>query len=126
MVSKVVRKALPVLQQLATSKTKQARQILKYANRDLVEAIRQCVLNVLRGVVSLSKSEQRKLARYKKRLRQFVDKKTKFRNRKQIVQKGGSWIVPLLGALIPQIVSGISSLIKNRQSNKVAKTTNGA
>ena len=47
----------------------------KYANRDLIEAIRQCVLNVLRGVVSLSKSEQRKLARYKKRLRQFVDNK---------------------------------------------------
>ena len=118
MVSKVVRKTLPLLQQLANSRTKQARQILKHADRDLIEAIRQCVLNVLRGVVSLTKPERRKLAKYKKHLRKFVDKKTKFRSRQRIVQRGSGWITALLGTLLPHVVSGISYLIKKKVSKK--------
>ena len=83
MVSKVVKKTLPTLQLLAKSKPKQVRKILKNANRELIESIRQCVLNVLRGIVSLSKKDLKRLSKYKKRMRQLVSKKTKFQTRKK-------------------------------------------
>ena len=118
MVSKIVRRTLPILQLLAKSKPAQARQILKNANSDLVESLRQCVLNVLRGVVSLTPKQHKQLARYKRRLRKLVDSKTKIKDRKVIIQKGANFLLPLLGALIPQIVGGIASLIKNKQQKK--------
>ena len=118
MVSKVVRKTLPVLQLLANSKPKEARKILQNANRELIEAIRQCVLNVLRGIVSLSKEDIRRLDKYKSRLREIADKTTNFQTRKKIIQQGENFLIPILGALVPHIISGISSLINRKKSAK--------
>ena len=108
---------------MAKSKPAQARQILKNANSDLVESLRQCVLNVLRGVVSLTPKQHKQLARYKRRLRKLVDSKTKIKDRKVIIQKGANFLLPLLGALIPQIVGGIASLINALARASDLKTT---
>ena len=100
---------------MAKSKPKRARQILKNANSELIESIRQCVLNVLRGIVSLSKQDRKRLERYKSRLRKIVNKKVKYSDRKKVIQHGANFIVPLLGALIPHIISGIGSLINKKK-----------
>ncbi|KXJ07349.1 hypothetical protein AC249_AIPGENE14792 [Exaiptasia diaphana] len=72
--SRRLRKNLDFLRVLANCNSKQRRAILKSADKELLKAICECVLNVVRGVVDIKPREKKRLARHKKDLRTLADK----------------------------------------------------
>ena len=101
MVSSIVRNNIHNLQRISKTPPKHVKNILKNAGKDLIEAIRQIVLNVLVGVVQLKPAQLKKLSKYKAKLRKISNKKTSNQERKRIIQAGSGFIIPLLGAVLP-------------------------
>ena len=97
-----------LLKALAHCKIKIRTAILKNADKDLVDAICQCVFNLLSGNINMSSSEKEKLVKYKISLRKLVQKSTLKQKKKILVQKGG-----FLQYLIPAAIEGISSIISS-------------
>ena len=101
--SAVVRRALPLLKTLADANPKLKKAIIKNASPDLMLAISEIALNILKGVIKLNPNQKHRLSRYKKEFRSLAKKNVSVgKKRKLLVQKGGS---ALLGALIPLALS---------------------
>ena len=66
--SAVVRRALPLLKVLADARPKLKKAIIKHAPTELVTAISEIVLNLIKGVIKLTASQKKRLSRYKKDL----------------------------------------------------------
>lgn len=99
------------LRVLAKSNPKLRRAILKCCNAELIKAICEVTLNVLRGVVPISEQQKKKLKRYKRVLRALIDKKASItKKRKFLNQTGGSF----LPFLIPPVLSVLASLISKK------------
>ena len=117
MVSKLVKANLVNLERIANSSRKRAREIIKHADKSLIEAIRQCITNVLNGVVSITPAQKASLKKFRKRLHSIASKKTPIKARKKLIQSGSGFIVPLISAVLPYIIGGVASLIKGRKKN---------
>ena len=97
--SAVVKRALPLLETLVAANPKLKKAIIKYASPDLVTAISEIALNMLKGIIKLTPQQKHHLSRYKKEFRSLAKKNVSVgKKRKLLVQKGGS---ALLAALIP-------------------------
>ena len=71
---------------------RQRKAILQTADNQLLKALCECILNVLKETVPISNSEKQQLSRHKKTLIALADKKVPFhRKKKTIVQHGGSF-----------------------------------
>ena len=89
--SAVVKRALPLLKVLADAKPKLKKAIIQHAPTELVTAISEIVLNLIKGVIKLTASQKKRLSRYKKDLLALAKKKLSIGKKKKIlVQKGGS------------------------------------
>ena len=66
--SAVVKRALPLLKVLADAKPKLKKAIIQHAPTELVTAISEIVLNLIKGVIKLTASQKKRLSRYKKDL----------------------------------------------------------
>ena len=73
--SAVVRRALPLLKVLADARPKLKKAIIKHAPTELVTAISEIVLNLIKGVIKLTASQKKRLSRYKKELLTLAKKK---------------------------------------------------
>ena len=73
--SAVVRRALPLLKVLADAKPKLKKAIIQHAPTELVTAISEIVLNLIKGVIKLTASQKKRLSRYKKDLLALAKKK---------------------------------------------------
>ena len=82
------------------------KSILKNAPPDLVKALCECSLNVLKGNIKLNKTQKTRLRRYKNILRQLASKKPATKTRKQLLQKGG-----FIGALLGPVLGVLGSLL---------------
>jgi hypothetical protein len=80
--------------------------IMKGASPDLIKAISECSLNVLKGNVHLTLAQKKRLCKYKQSLRLLAKKSTSIKRRKQIIQKGG-----FLGALIKPVLGALGGLL---------------
>ena len=95
-----------VLHVLSKAAPKFRKQLLQQADRDLITAICECCLNVVKGRVPLTTGQKKKLAPHKKHLRQLADKRLSHTKRKRlIVQKGG-----FLGALLAPVLKTLGGL----------------
>ena len=102
--SAVVKRALPLLKVLADAKPKLKKQ---HAPTELVTAISEIVLNLIKGVIKLTASQKKRLSRYKKDLLALAKKKLSIGKKKKIlVQKGGSAAVSILVPLALSLLSG--------------------
>ena len=97
--SAVVKRALPLLKVLADAKPKLKKAIIQHAPTELVTAISEIVLNLIKGVIKLTASQKKRLSRYKKDLLALAKKKI-------LVQKGGSAAVSILVPLALSLLSG--------------------
>ncbi|PVD35100.1 hypothetical protein C0Q70_06381 [Pomacea canaliculata] len=91
-----------MLKLLCGAKPKVIKEVLKGASPDLIKAISECSLNVLKGHVHLTPAQKKRLCKYKEDLRLLARRNTSVKRRKQILQKGGflSFLLkPILGAL---------------------------
>ena len=103
-----IKKQEDLLKSLTHCKFKIRKAILKNADKDLVDAICQCVYNLLNGNLHLSTTEKEKLTKYRHALRKLVQKSTLKQKKKILVQQGG-----FLEYLIPAAISGITSIISS-------------
>jgi hypothetical protein len=72
---------------------------------EVITAICECSLNLLKGVIPLSPRQKRRLARCKTHLRDLASKKVSKKREKRLNQKGGD----LLSALLPPVLSVLGS-----------------
>ena len=95
-----------MLRMMCGAKPSMIKAVLKGASPDLINALTECSLNVLKGNVRLSPAQKRQLSRYKQNLRALARKKTSVKRRKQILQKGG-----FLGALLKPVLGVLGGLL---------------
>ena len=107
--SAVVKRALPLLKVLVDATPKLKKAIIKHAPTDLVKAISEIVLNLIKGVIKLTAHQKKRLSRYKKELLALAKKKVPLgKKRKILVQKGGG----VVSILVPLALSLLSSKLK--------------
>ena len=104
---KNVEAKIPELKLLSTCKVKLRKAILLNSDVELIKVLRDCVYNVLRGNVKLSKGVNKQLNKHKTVLRKFVyDKGNIASKRKFLIQKGG-----FLHLLIPAAIETTARLL---------------
>jgi len=104
--SLLVRRALPLLKVFVDANPKLKKAIIKHASSDLVTAILEIALNMLKGVIKLTPQQKHRLSRYKKEFRSLAKKNVSVnRKRKLLVQKGGG---AGLALLLPLAISLLS------------------
>ncbi len=106
--TKGVKANLPVLKKLKRCGTVERRKLLEKGGKPLQLCLRECAINVLKGNVPLTKSQLKKLGKHKKKIRDLSQKKTSYKRRIAIEQKGG--FLPLL--LAPIVGSILGGLLK--------------
>ena len=107
--SAVVKRALPLLKVLVDATPKLKKAIIKHAPTDLVTAISEIVLNLIKGVIKLTAHQKKRLSRYKKELLALAKKNVPLgKKRKILVQKGGG----VVSILVPLALSLLSSKLK--------------
>ena len=104
--SKRISRHAPLLRHLCKAKPNTIRSVIKTGDKDLINVFSECALNVLKGVVPLTKVQRIKLSRHKKCLRDLVNRKTSNQKKKKILQRGG-----FLGALLPPIIGILGGLL---------------
>ena len=100
-----------LLQVLAKSKPNVVKSVIKSADRDLIDTLCECCLNVLNGNVPLAPPQKRKLCKYKTVLRTLAYKKQASQQKKKrsLLQKGG-FLPALLAPALAGFLAG--NLIK--------------
>ena len=86
----------------------QRKEILKEADNALVKTICECILNVLKETVPVSKPSKRKPLAHKKSLIALAEKNTPLNKKKKIlVQQGGKF----LNVLLPPVLRVVTSIL---------------
>src|SRR6218665_1893165 len=75
------------------------KEILKNCKKYLLCCLCECAQNVLKGNVPMTKAQKTKLARFKKKLREFASKKTRATVKRKLAQTGGALLTPVLSFL---------------------------
>ena len=97
--SSLVKRALPLLKLLVNSNSKLKKAVINYATSDIIKAISEIVLNMLKGVIRLTSRQKQRLSRYKKEFRSLGKKSVSvIKKRKLLNQKGGG---AALAAILP-------------------------
>ena len=105
--TKRVLKNLELLKTIHQCNTNEKHHFLKTAKPELVNAICDCVHNVLQGKVPLSKHHKQKLKAKKVLLRKLASRKTKTPTRKRLLnQHGGGILNSILGPVL-QTLAGL-------------------
>ena len=68
---------------------KYKRIIIKNADKKLIQSICECVLNMLKGNLSIKESDKQKLKKFRKPLHKLVQKSGLENKRKILIQQGG-------------------------------------
>ena len=80
-------------------------RIIDEGGMELVHCICDCVHNILQGNIPVNDIEKERLKRHRECIRKLVNKKTSYREKKQLIQEGG-----FLGSLIPTLVGLVGKL----------------
>ena len=105
---------LDVLKVLSKANKKLRCAIIRNGNCDLINALVECVVNVLHGNVNLSEQDRKNLAKFRFQLRKLAKTVNLNDRKKLIVQYGG-----FLQFILPAIISGIASIVSSAiSSNK--------
>lgn len=79
--------------------------ILRDASSDLISAIGEIALNILKGRIPLKEHQKNILKKWRKAIRKLSDKTMPIKKRKRVVNQSGGFIGALLGFAIPLITS---------------------
>ena len=104
--SECLKRNAAILRLLQKLKPSTARAVMKEASPDLIKALCECTLNILKGNIKLTTTQKKKLARYKNILRILAVKRTSLKKRKTILQSGG-----LIGALLSPVLGVLGALL---------------
>ena len=90
---------------VATPRARQ--QLIANGDRELIDCVSECCVNILKGNVPLNEQEKTKLCKHKSNLRKVALKKVSFKEKKRIIQTGGFPI----GAILAPVASILASLL---------------
>lgn len=111
------------LQLLARSRTAKKRKLLaEWADKSDLDAVSECMANVLKGNVHLKPRDVSKLRCNRNALRSLARKKTSSREKRKTIHMRGGF----LGTVLPLAISALTSIIprlikKNRRKRKQGK-----
>ena len=106
--SERIRRNIDFLSVLAKCNKKQRKALIEHCDKDLILALSEIAINVLKGIVKLTPAQRAKLNRFKKHLRKLAERQVSVRHKKRfLVQKGGS----LLLSLLPPVLSFLGETI---------------
>lgn len=98
---------MPLLKWLSEARPRTSKAILKVIDKDVLNAISECSLNVLKGNIPLTQAQKRRLAKHKEVLRALAGrKKVSDKNKRRLVQRGG-----FLGSLLGPIIGVLGHLL---------------
>lgn len=111
------KKYIALLNALCHADKEQRVALIRAADKNFINCICECVLNVLQGVIELKPKEKKRLGKHKSVLRKLIatprnsirSSEGAWRNRKRtLVQSGGSFLpivlAPLLGSIFSKII----------------------
>ena len=100
--SQRVKQQAHMLKYLCKAKPKAIKGVINHCDPDLLDALCECSLNILKGVVPLSPSQHKRLTRFKTNLRGLAKKNTSRQRQRSLLLKGGflqALLTPLLSVL---------------------------
>lgn len=103
MPSKRIKRNLLAIQALARANQSLQKSMISNANKDFIESLVECAMNIIRGNVPLSSPEFRRLKRYHSLLKDLTKKRVSLKKRRNILQKGGfigAFLKPLMSLLL--------------------------
>jgi len=86
---KRVKENVHTLQVLKNARPKLRKAIISNCDRDLVNSISECVLNILNGNVALTGCVKRKLSKHTLALRRLVDRRVPIQGKKRLILQRG-------------------------------------
>ena len=102
-----VRNHAHMLKVLSECNPKLRKLIIQHGGPGLLKCLCEICLNVLKGNVSLSQVQKRKLSRHKQKLRTLANPRASVASKKKLlVQQGG-----FIGALIGPVLSTLAGLL---------------
>ena len=97
---------MSLLKLLSKAQPLAAKAIIKAADKELVDAVCECALNVLKGNVRLTPLQKQRLAKHQRALRALAQKGRSLQTKKALLQKGG-----ILGALLGPVLSVLGTAL---------------
>ena len=95
-----------ILKVLAKCKPHMRRAIIKAADKNLLEAITECFLNICKDTIKISPKTYKKLASYSNHIEIVADKSKPLAKRKRVIlQKGDGFLPLLLAPVLEQLAS---------------------
>ena len=107
-----LKRHVPLILVLAKAHPTIYKAILRSADRNLLQCLTECVLNILKGNVKLKPSYKARLTKYHQNLRKVADNRVSLKEKQKIVQTGGfvpALLTPLLAPLIAPLAEGALS-----------------
>lgn len=99
-----------ILRVLLKSTPRIRRAIIGAADRELLNCLCECAVNILHGTVDLTPEQRAKLRRYRRGLRLLANRKAPVNSKREILQTGGFLgvlLAPLATSVLMPIVSGL-------------------
>ena len=103
------------LQVLKEAMPKLRKAIVSNCNKDLLNSICECALNVLNGNIRISDCTKRKLRKFRTSLRSLVDKRLPLVSKRRVIQQRGGFLLPLLSAVLPALAGLLFRQATNKQ-----------
>ena len=88
---------------LKHARPKLRKAIISNCDRDLLNCISECVLNVLKGNVALTGSVKRRLSKHRLAFQKLVDRRVPLQCKKWLILQRGGFLLPLLTAILPTL-----------------------
>jgi hypothetical protein len=97
-----LRRSRPLLKMLVKASPNKRKAILQVGGKDLVYAVCECCMNVLKpGTVPLTKAQKKSLLKFKRPIRKLADKRVAFKEKHRLISQSGGFLAPLLAVLAP-------------------------
>lgn len=107
---KRIRNNLDLLKVLCKCNRNMLKAIIHNSDKELICCICECILNIVNGNVKIGDKELQKLKKYKRILRELLNKYKPIKTKRKILIQHGSGILPIL---IPTIIQALSSFLTN-------------
>jgi hypothetical protein len=113
MTIELIKSQFELIKLIANSSKKYRKAVIASADKKLVTALAEIVLNLLAGNININKNELDSLKKYKYVLRQLIQNKSVVKRKKLLIQQGG-----FLQFLLPAVITGISNIIASAIEKK--------
>lgn len=98
-----LRRNFALLKTLTRSSPKIRKVILQECSPDLIQAICEICMNLLKGNIPITQCQHNKLKRYKEKIRQMACRKAGVRQKKKLLNQKGGFLLPLLTTVLPMV-----------------------